>query len=148
MLGSRANSEVYSDQCGQGDGIVGERFIKSVLERVSITCGCSRPASGMSSRISALRLGLIGFLSGWSPVSDLIDCSGYVHSPVFRRTQLAHGAARSHFCLNFLHEVHALAYVSTSLFILGEFHIPYDYSATSSRRLWLWLVCKRRCCRS
>ena len=106
MLGSRASSEVYSDQCGQGDGIVGERFMKTVLERVSMTCGCNRVASGISSRMPCFLLG--AFLSDWSPASDLRDCSGYMHSPVFRRTQLAHGVARSHFCLNFLHEIHAL----------------------------------------
>jgi hypothetical protein len=79
MLGSRANSEVYSDQCGQGEGIVGERFIKIVLDRVSITCGCSKEASGMSWRMSALGLGLAGFvssLSALSALSDLIDGSG------------------------------------------------------------------------
>lgn len=41
IAGSVVNSEGYSDQCAHGDGIVGERFMKRVLDSVSIASGCS-----------------------------------------------------------------------------------------------------------
>jgi hypothetical protein len=114
IAGSVANSEVYSDQCGHGEEMVGERFMKSVLDRVSIICGFNSFASGVDSSMSLpdlTRPGCSG-CSNCSRCSDLIEVSGYTHSPVFRRTQLLQGVPRSHFSLDFLHEAHALEHVS------------------------------------
>lgn len=51
IAGSFASSDVYSDQCGQGDGMVGERFMKRFLDSVSMVSGWSRVASGIASRM-------------------------------------------------------------------------------------------------
>jgi hypothetical protein len=78
MEGSSANSDVYSDQCGHGDGMVGERFIKSVFDRVSMSCGCSNCASGIASRMLCVPVSLPG-CSGRSRCSGLSEFSGYTH---------------------------------------------------------------------
>jgi len=89
--------------------MVGERFMKSVFERISMTWGCSRVASGIASSIGAVT----SFFGGFSRPSGLEGrCGGYTHSGFFRRRQLPHGISRSHFCLDFLHEVQALGRIS------------------------------------
>ena len=121
IAGSVANSEVYSDQCGHGEGTVGERFMKSFFDRVSIICGFNSFASGIASSMLLLD---VTWPDGsdfpkCSRCSDLIEVSGNTHSPVFRRMQLLQGIPRSHFSLDFLHEVHALEHVS-SILVLRE----------------------------
>jgi hypothetical protein len=86
--GSSANSDVYSDQCGHGDGMVGERFIKSVFDRESMSCGCSSCASGIASRMLFVSVPLpscsgrpqcsgLSEFSGRSSCSELSEFSGY-----------------------------------------------------------------------
>jgi hypothetical protein len=81
MEGSLAISEAYSDQCGQGDGIDGERFMKIFWDRVSMTRGCKRFASGIASSMfmleSVLGSSRSSLLAASGSMSDLIEDGGY-----------------------------------------------------------------------